>query len=381
MEVRSLSTPEELKRYIDFGDEVYRSYPTWVPPDAHHLTQLLSGEGGFGPASQIQAFLAEEGDNVLATVTAFTDEAYNQHWNEATGHLFFFEALPSQDQAVESLIATACEWLRARGCNGARLSFLGGMQMPLTVDAYDGVPTIFHTYNPAYYHSYVKNSGFMTERGVVQYQIQFTPELAGRYQEMVDRATSSGVKLRSWDFDQLEKETETFARIANETFKAHWGFMLLPETVYRGLTFGLQDFLVPDFTLFAESDGQIVGFVYSLPDLNQAFHRMRGKNLEENFSELQQHLKEIDHGVLLIIGVLESYRGGGVNLALAAKSYLAMIERGYKTGSYTTVLDDNWPSRRTAEKLGARVTRNFNIYRKDLKRQIGRVNEQTWPVI
>ncbi len=43
-----------------------------------------------------------------------------------------------------------------------------------------------------------------------------------------------------------------------------------------------------------------------------------------------------------------------------------MIERGYKTGSYTVVLDDNWPSRRTAEKLGARVTRNFNVYLKEL---------------
>jgi hypothetical protein len=95
---------------------------------------------------------------------------------------------------------------------------------------------------------------------------------------------------------------------------------------------------------------------------------MRGKNLEENFPELQRRLGEIDHGVLLIIGVKESHRGRGVNLALAAKSFLAMIERGYKTGSYTVVLDDNWPSRRTAEKLGARVTRNFNIYRKELTR-------------
>jgi hypothetical protein len=45
-----------------------------------------------------------------------------------------------------------------------------------------------------------------------------------------------------------------------------------------------------------------------------------------------------------------------------------MIGRGYKTASYTVVLDDNWPSRRTAEKLGARVTRNFNVYRKEFAR-------------
>jgi hypothetical protein len=136
----------------------------------------------------------------------------------------------------------------------------------------------------------------------------------------------------------------------------------------RGLTVELKDFLVADFTVFAEADGQTVGAVYSLPDLNQAFHRMRGKAVEEHFPEFRRHLQDVEHGVLLVIGVKDGHRGRGVNLALAARSYLAMIERGYKTGSYTVVLDDNWPSRRTAEKLGARVTRNFIVYRKELTR-------------
>jgi ribosomal protein S18 acetylase RimI-like enzyme len=355
VEVRSLSTDAELKRYVDFADEVYSHNPNWVPPDAHHLIQLLAGQGGFGPESHIQPFWVEEDSRVLAAITAFTDESYNRHWNERTGHLLFFEALPDKNQAVELLIHTAGQWLHNHGCDAARLSMLPGMQLPLTIDAYDDIPTIFHTYNPSYYHSYIKNCGFTTERGVVQYQVQFTPELAQRYQGMVERVSDAGVTLRSWNLDQLEKETEAFMQIGNETFKAHWGFMPMPKAV-----------LIADFTLFAEANGQIVGFVYSLPDLNQALNKMRGKNLEENFAEFQQHLNEINHGVLLIIGVLESYRGRGINLALAAKSYLAMIERGYITGSYTVVMDDNWPSRRTAEKLGARVTRNFNVYRKDL---------------
>jgi ribosomal protein S18 acetylase RimI-like enzyme len=364
--VRPLSAAEELQRYVDFGQEVYRQNPHWVPPDAHHLIELLSGQGGFGSDSQVQAFWVEEGGHLLATVAAVRGEAYNRHWNEQMGHLLFFEALPGQDEAVESLMRAACDWLRARGCQAARLSLLPGMQLPLTIDAYDAVPTIFHTYNPPHYHSYVKNGGFRTERGVVQYQTQFTPDLAQRYCEMVRRATDSGVSLRSWDFDRLERETEVFTDLFNESFQSHWGFMPLTTAVMRGLTVGLRGFLVADFTAFAEAEGQTIGFVYALPDLNQAFQRMRGKAIEENFPEFQQHLRGIDHGVLLVIGVKQAYRGRGINLALAARSYLAMIERGYKTGSYTVVLDDNWPSRRTAEKLGARVTRNFNIYRKEL---------------
>jgi GNAT superfamily N-acetyltransferase len=366
LRVRPLTTPEEFARYVDFGQEVYRNNEYWVPPDKHHLTQLLAGQAGFGPGSSTQAFWVEEGGKIRATVMAFHDEAYDRHWNEKMGHLLFFEALPDQDTAVAALFNEACDWLKTRGCKSARLSLMPGMQMPLTIDAYDTVPTIFHTFNPSYYHSYIKNSRFTTEVGVVQYQIQFTPELAGRYREMVKHANDNGVSVRSWDFERLEEETETFAALGNETFSSHFGFMPLPKAVYDGLTLGLKDLLRPDFTAFAEVDGDAVGFVYSLPDLNQALLPMKGKALAENLEEFQHRMNAIDHGVLLIIGVKRDYRGRGINLALAAKSYLAMIDRGYKTGSYTVVMDDNWPSRRTAEKLGGQVTRNFNVYRKDL---------------
>ncbi len=366
MNVKALTSTEELQRYVEFGHHVYRDLPHWVPPDSEHLVALLSGNGGFGSDSQIQAFWVEEGGRILATVTAVADVRYNRRWNERLGHLLFFEALPDQDEAVATLMQAANEWFRARDYQSVRMSMLPGMQLPITIDAYDDVPTVFHTYNPPYYHSYIKNVGFRTECGVVQYQISFTPELAARYRTMVERAEQSGVSLRSWDFDRLEAENEAFTALANETFENHFGFFPLPTEVMSGLTVGLKDFLVADFTLFAEVEGSTVGFVYSLPDLNQALHRMKGKSIEENFDEFQQLLKTIDHGVLLIIGVKTSQRGQGVNLALAARSYLAMIERNYKTASYTVVMDDNWPSRRTAEKLGARVTRNFNIYRKEL---------------
>jgi len=365
MQVKALRTVEEFHRCANFSEEVYRNHPHWVPQDVQHLVKLLGGETASGLYSRIQAFWVEDGDQILGTVTAVIDERYNQHWNERTGHLLLFEALPDQEAAVNLLIRSACDWLREQGSQAARWAMLIGWQIPLTIDAYEELPTFLHTYNPAYYHSYIKDAGFVTERGAVQYQVQFTTELASRYQQMVERAVQSGVRLRPMDFDHLEKETALLTELFNETFAQHWGMNPITEQVMHELTVELKDFLVPDFSWFAEADGQTVGFVYSLPDLNQALHRLRGREIAEYFPEFQQALAEINHGILLTIGVKRSHRGRGINLALAASSYLAMIERGYQTGSYTIVLDDNWPSRRTAEKLGCRVTRNFNIYHKE----------------
>ena len=54
-----------------------------------------------------------------------------------------------------------------------------------------------------------------------------------------------------------------------------------------------------------------------------------------------------------------------MNLAMASHSYLNLIRQGSKYLSYTLVLDDNWPSRRTAEKLGAKVCANYVTYRRN----------------
>ena len=364
MEIRPLRSPDEFQRYIDFAHEVYRRDPHWVPPFADHLLELLSGQTNAGPHWDVQPFWVEQDGRILATVTAVVDALYNRHWNERTGHLLLFEALPDTDGAAAALLARACDWLADRGCDVARFGFLFGWQLPLTIDAYDAVPTVFHTYNPPAYHAHAKNAGFATERGAVQYEIAFTAELGARYRAMVDRAVAAGVVLRPWRFDRLDEETRLFDRLFHETFARHWGAPPFTAVQMEGMTFGMKEMLIPELLWFAEVGGKPVGFVYSLPDVNQAIHGAR--RAAARGAPAEPAFDAIDRGVLQIIGVLEAHRGRGINLALAAKSYLAMIARGYTSASYTTVLDDNWPSRRTAERLGGRVTRNFIIYRRAL---------------
>jgi hypothetical protein len=70
---------------------------------------------------------------------------------------------------------------------------------------------------------------------------------------------------------------------------------------------------------------------------------------------------------ILGIGVRSAQRGKGVNLAMASYAFLELIRRGATWLSYTMVLDDNWPSRRTGEKLGARVCANYLVYRRNFR--------------
>jgi hypothetical protein len=146
------------------------------------------------------------------------DDAFNEYWKDDVGHLFFFEALPGHDDDVRELLFQACDWLTAAGARTARLSYHYGWQLPMTTDAYDVRPTLFHTYNPAYYHGYIKSGGFSTEKGLAEYRVRFTPELAERYRKMLDYAAETGAGLRSWNFDRMEEENAHFGELYRATY-------------------------------------------------------------------------------------------------------------------------------------------------------------------
>ena len=340
--VVAVSQPGEFDRFAAFPEEVYRGNPHWAGEDRKHIVDAISGRTAEAAHCRIQPFWVESGSQIRARVTALVDHSFNAHWKQQAGHLLHFEALSDSPVETKILLDAACAWLSTQGARFARVGYLYGWQLPLTIDAYDQRPTLFHTYNPAYYHGFLKDSGFLTEKGAIEYRVRFNPDLAERYRRIIDACPAA---IRPWSMDHLREETRRFTEIVNRCFATHWGApQFLPEEL-GGLTLGMLDHLAPELLGFAEIDGEVAGGVYAAPDLNS---------------------DAVDHGVLLVIAVDEKHRGKGVNLGLAAHSFLGMIGRGYRSASYTEVLDDNWPSRRTAEKMGCRAERNFAIYRRDL---------------
>ena len=54
---------------------------------------------------------------------------------------------------------------------------------------------------------------------------------------------------------------------------------------------------------------------------------------------------------------------------MAAYGLLELVRRGWTHVSYTLVLDDNWPSRRTGIGLGGELRANYAAYRRNFARR------------
>jgi len=148
-----------------------------------------------------------------------------------------------------------------------------------------------------------------------------------------------------------------FTATFNDTFKAHWGWTPVIADEIALLVAAFTPAGMLETSVMAYRDAAPVGMLFVVPEVTATAVLKPGRVVQDS--------EKLN---VLGIGVREAARGRGVNLAMAAYAYLELVRRGARYLSYTLVLDDNWPSRRTAEKLGAFVCANYMVYRRNFRR-------------
>lgn len=346
---------DALTEFVTFHDRVYRDrgarWASFLPLELPFLT----GDSPFNAGRRVRPFWAREGGEVVARVLAVVDERYQRHWNERLGHALMFEAFPGTRAAVRAMMDAACEWLAAERATAARSGY-GVLEFPYSIDAYDVLPPPFVRHTPEYYHGLLKDAGFETEKGWVDYRIAVRPELVARWSSALEAAERAGYRIVPLVEIGAGRET-LFTDVWNEVFSRHWGYTPFSAEEMAQLFESLEGTGMFETSVVAYRGDVPVGVLWVVPDISMLAELAPGRELR---GEEKRNL--------LGIGVRAEARGRGVNLAMAAYAYRRLAERGATHLSYTLVLDDNWPSRRTGEKLGGEVCASYVVYRRSFER-------------
>jgi len=357
IDVEELSGEKALTEFVQFYDRVYESRPIhWQSMLALDLPMLM-GTSPFAEGRTVRPLVARENGEIVARCIAAVDQRYLDHWDDDVGHVALFEALPGTRAATGRLMDEACGWLASRGMKAARCGF-GLGEFPFAIDSYDDLPPNLVRQNPAYYHALLKDAGFESEKGWVDYKIEVTPELVERWQRALDGATAQGFEIVPLRDVAKDKLVGQFVDTWNTAFDEHWGAAPFTEAELSLLVDVLGPMGMLDLSVLAYHGGQPVGVVWVNPEMTALAVSSKGREVRDD-----ERLNTLG------IGVRPEARGKGVNLAIAAHAYLELAERGYTHLSYTLVLDDNWPSRKTGERLGGYVCANYMVYRRNLGRR------------
>jgi hypothetical protein len=351
------TTAEELTQFVEFADVANAGRSAYWPALAAVVLPLLQGTGPSAEGRTIMPLVARDDGRIVARAAAVVDQRYIELWDEPLGHVAMFEALPGSTHATCVLMNGACDWLRAQGMTAARAGFgPGEMDSAFVIDEYDLLPPMLGLrQNPAHYHALLKEARFETERAMVDYKIAVTAELVECWKQMLDGARHGGYRIASLREVPTERRAPEFGATFNDAFRSHWGMSPITEAEFAE-NFEMAELTgLLDVSMLAYSGDDPVGVIIAMPELSMLATLAPGRELSD-----AERLN------FLAIGVRDVARGRGVNLAMAARCFLELVARGATHVSYTGVMDDNWPSRRTAEKLGASVCANYVVYRRRL---------------
>jgi GNAT superfamily N-acetyltransferase len=382
LQVTAVETSQQFSEFISFAWEVYKGNLYWVPPLISMMKEMFDPQKNpFWEHAEFQNFLVRRDGRVAGRITAIISNNHNQIHQEQMGFFGFFEVLEDYE-AAEALFDTAGEWLRAKGMTAIRGPAHPSVndEYGLLVDGFDSPPVVMMPYNPPYYADFIERYGFAKAMDLWAFHLD-TSILGG---EKVDRLPTKllrvvevvrkrynysvrNISLKDWD-----AEVERFKKVYNSAWEKNWGAVAMTDHEISHLADALKQIMDPDLVFLVEKDGEVVGVSITLPDVNQALLRAYPRPTTwEPWTLLKflWHYKVrscIDGIRVLILGVLEPYRGKGIDALLYYETAMAALPKGYKNAEMSWILETNDPMNRAIEFLGGQVYKTYRIYEKPL---------------
>jgi GNAT superfamily N-acetyltransferase len=371
IEVRRVATAAERRTFLNFPWRIYRDDPVWVPPLMPERKKRIDPDRGpFFEHGQAEFFVAWRGREPVGTICAAEDRARNA-FRQAREALFgFFECIDDQDVAA-ALFDTAAAWARARGLDSLygpfHLDYEDGYG--ILIEGYDTPQVLLCGHTPAYYRDLVERYGFVRGRhgDNVAYEVD-VPRQAGdprmeRLERVAHIAQRRGhVSARPARMEDWDAEIEHAVRILNKGLAVLQDFSPWDRDTLAAHAEAMRPVMDPDLVIFGLVDGEPVGWVLALPNLNEALQKADGLRHPWDYARLWWYGRRQPACLCLkSIAVDPDHWGrGAVMLYALARQALA---KGYRWMDLSLTADDNPMTPRLAERMGARIYRRYRVYR------------------
>lgn len=377
VKIRAAATRKERLEFIRMVWPLYKDDPNWVPPLEMDRMRLIDVEKNpFYKHARLQLFLAEKDGTVVGRIGAIVNDAHNARHGDQVGFFGFYESINDQDVA-NTLLNTAAAWLREQGMTEMRGPISPSMndEIGLLVDGFHLPAMIQMPYNPEYYTTLFENAGLAKAKDLLAWNVQYPASMTDKLKRVTDVVKQrGGTTIRQLAMKRFPDEVERIKRIYNEAWQPNWGFVPMSDEEMNMMAYELKQIIDPEFVLFAENEGETIGFALVVPDINQAFKAGTAippgpKNLPTAIMNLMTKKKQIKQLRIIILGVLPKYQGKGIDALLYREIMERAVRRGITTGEASWVLEDNTMMNRAAEMMNASPYKRYRIFEKNIVSQ------------
>ena len=368
IQVRPVDSARELRTFLTFPWRIYRDDPLWVPPLLPMRAKTIDPEqGAWFKRGEAEFFVAWKDGQPTGTICAAIDPPTNASRQKRECVFGFFEC--TEDYAVaEAMFHRVIEWARERDLD----ALFGPFNLDyedsygVLVEGRDRPPALFCGHTPPYYQRFMERFGFEPARGDnLAFAITPGAPALQRLSRLADRIRQRGrITVRGGDLAQWDDEIDRVHRLLQVAL-AH-----LPDHIgwhrdsLEALLTPFRDIVDPELVLFAEMDGEPVGWLPGIPNLNEAFIHANGLRYPWDYLKLWWHMRrQPDCLAIKSVLVPPEHWGTGVAVLLFDEMAKRATAKGYKWADLSLTSEDNPNTPILAERMGAQLYKRYRVYR------------------
>lgn len=369
-----MSGGRDLKRFVDLQYRLHANHPLWVPPLKIERYMFLSRRmNAYFTHGEAEYFLARRDGRVVGRVSAQVNHAFNDQHETRWGWFGFLE-LEEDAEVLAALLGAAEAWLRAKGCERmvGPADFSMNDESGILIEGFDLAPMIRQPWHPQYYQRLMEEVGMTKAMDLLMWNLEVTDrdKVLPVIWELADKAQSEhGIRVRPMRRLRLRKEMDAFAEVYNSAWARNWDFVPFSKKDLDAYAMELHLVYDKHWFMIAEREdtGEVVGMAITIPDVNQALAKMKGRLLPLGWWYFLNKSRIMDRVRVGFLGVKPEYQHTGIAAKLYQMHYDAAEARPQSGGEMGWILETNTAMNRGMEAMGGKVVKRYRVYERVLE--------------
>ncbi len=363
----------ELKKYVQFGIDLYKGNDCYVPPLIFDEIDTLRPDKN--PAfdfCRAQSFMAYRDNKPAGRITAIINDVVNKRTGEKSMRFGWVDFVDDKE-VVDALFSAAEEWGRKQGMTSivGPMGFSDMDHEGMLINGFDELGTMATIYNHSYYPKHMERMGYEKDTDWVEFRITIPDAVPDKYQRIAD-IVKRKYNLRTVKFTSRKKLKDTYGQalfeLINDAYDKLYGYSPLTQRqidYYIGMYLGI--LRLEDVSVIVDENDKLVGVGISMPSFSRALQKCGGKMFPFGWRHLLKPLKgKSDTIDLMLIAISKEYLGKGVNALLFTDLLPGYIKNGYKWAESNIELEDNQNVQKQWEYFDYRQHRRRRAFKKPL---------------
>ena len=374
VEIREIHTKRELRRFIQFANDLYKGCPYYCPPLFFDEMNCFNVETN--PALEVceyQLWMAYRDGKPVGRIAGIINRRANETWNYKHVRFGWFDFIDDLEVS-KALLDTVAAWGKERGMDALNgpVGFTDFDHEGLLLEGYEYPAVMSSLYNYPYYVQHMDAYGLSKDADWIEIQVyppQGCPERLNRIAEIVKQRSHVRVDKVKNSRELVRKYGIQYMDVIDEAYQKLYNFQPMTDAqknYYKNMYFPLLNF---DFvTLVVNEKDEIVGVGLGMPDISNALRKCGGKLFPFGWYHILKALKSkhIEVFNLLLIAVRPDYQGTGVNAIFFQDQIPRMNKYGMKILETTNILETNTKNIANFTQFDHKIHKHHRAYIKSI---------------